>query len=264
MTTKLKQIDTHDQAISLARQILYRFAACTLMDPRSGTWERMREFEDDFLIHEAAAVLRSHAQMDNSSLAPGEQPPSELCVKSILIHLPSSSEEMNSKYEQTFGLLVSSQCPLYETEYIDSKFVFQRSNGLADLNGFYAAFGLKVSDDRPERSDHIVLELEFMAHLIGLERAAAEVDTPDWIDRRLVSHDAQASFIREHLAWWVPALSRLLGRVDPDGFYGSVGTFLGALLPIERSLFGLPVPTRGAAPSENEMSEMCDSCQGNG
>jgi TorA maturation chaperone TorD len=250
-----------DPAIILARQILYRFAACTLMDPRTGSWQKLKEFEGDLLIQEAAAILRSHTRLGDASLAPGERPSSELCVKSLLEHLPSSAKEMNSIYEQTFGLLVSSPCPPYETEYIDSKFVFQRSNALADLNGFYAAFGLRVSGDRPERADHIVLELEFMAHLIGLELAAAEIDTPESAEHRQISHSAQAKFIGEHLAWWVPAFSKLLRRIDPIGFYGAIGTFLGAFMAIERTLIGLPVPTRGAVPSEIEMSEMCDSCQ---
>jgi TorA maturation chaperone TorD len=261
MTTKHGQIDAHDRATSLARQILYRFVAHTLKDPQNGSWIKLKEFEDDLLIHEAAFFLRSHVRLDDASLAPGERPSSELCVKTLFEHLPSSTAEMNSIYEQTFGLLVSSPCPPYESEYIDSKFVFQRSNALADLNGFYAAFGLKVADDRPERSDHIVLELEFMAHLIRLERAAAEIDISECVERQRVCHDAQARFLREHLVWWVPAFSKLLRRIDPVGFYGAVGTFLGALIAFERTAFELPAPSRGAAPSEIEMSEMCDSCQ---
>jgi TorA maturation chaperone TorD len=261
MTTKRGQIETFDRATSLARQILYRFTACALTDPQSGSWNRLKEFEGDHLIHEATAVLRSGARSNDVSLGLGEQPPNELCVASLLEYLPRSADEFNSIYEQTFGLLVSSPCPQYETEYIDSKFVFQRSNALADLNGFYTAFGLKVSDNRPERSDHIALELEFMAHLIRLERAAAEIDTPECSEHQLVSHNAQARFLREHLTWWVPAFSKLLRRVDPDGFYGAIGTFLGAWIAIERTRFGLPVFSKSAAPSEIEMSEMCDSCQ---
>src|SRR5690606_23316856 len=123
------------------------------------------EFKDDLLVHEATAFLRSRARLDDTNLAPGEQPPGELRVEPLLDRLPDSTEAMNSIYEQAFGLLVSSPSPPYESEYIDGKFVFQRSNALADLNGFYTAFGLKISDERPERPDHIGLELEFMAHL---------------------------------------------------------------------------------------------------
>ena len=101
-----------------------------------------------------------------------------------------------------------------------------------------------------------------MAHLIGLERAAAEIETPEGVEHQRLCHAAQVRFLREHLAWWVPAFSKLLRRVDPVGFYGAIGTFLGAWIAMESTLFGLPVPSRSASPSELEMSEMCDSCQG--
>lgn len=261
MTTEREQTNTFDQATSLARQILYRFAACALADPQSGSWRQLKEYKGDLLVHEAAAFLRSHARRNDTDLAPGEQPPSELCVESLFDRLPDTAEAMNTMYEQVFGLLVSSPNPPYESEYIDGKYVFQRSNSLADLNGFYTAFGLKISDERPERPDHIGTELEFMAHLIGLERAAAEIDTLECGERRQICYDAQSRFIQEHLAWWVPAFSKLLRRDDPLGFYGAIGTFLGAWIAFERTLFGLPASRRGAVPSKLEMPEMCDSCQ---
>ena len=99
MTTESGQrIDTRDPAINMARQILYRFAAQALMDPRTGNWKKLKEFEDDLLIHEAAAFLRSLHLVDRpQNLGPGEQPSSELCVKSLLMNLYRAPQRRSTR-----------------------------------------------------------------------------------------------------------------------------------------------------------------------
>jgi TorA maturation chaperone TorD len=155
---------------------------------------------------------------------------------------------------------VSSNCPPYETEYIDSKFTFQRSQGLADIAGFYRAFGLEPTAVHPERQDHLVLELEFTALLLGLEQAAAESDHPDRIARRAVCADAYRKFLDDHLIWWVPTFAHLLSKQDPGGFYDAASTFLAALMTAERSLAGLPVSSGRVTPSTVERPEECEGC----
>jgi putative dimethyl sulfoxide reductase chaperone len=198
-------------------------------------------------------------------LAPGERPPADLDPDFVLSRLPKTRAKLNDNYERTFGLLVSCNCPPYEMEYINSKLDFQRSNGLADIAGFYRAFGLERSPTHPERHDHIVLELEYMAYIIGLERLAAGAEDPELRARGLICRRAQVRFLEEHLAWWAPAFAKLLGRQDPNGFYEAAGTFLAALIPAERALLGLPIPQgRGGAelviPSAIERPEQCEGC----
>jgi hypothetical protein len=105
--------------------------------------------------------------------------PSTITLKSHLttavVGLPENHDEFNRHFENTFGLLVSNACPPYETEHIDSKFTFQQSHALADSSGFYRAFGVTPSESHPERPDHIVQELEFMACLIGRGRRRDDV-----------------------------------------------------------------------------------------
>ena len=157
--------------------------------------------------------------------------------------------------------MVSSACPPYETEYINSKFAFQRSNSLADVSGFYQAFGLTISDRHPERPDHVVLELEFMAFLLGLERQAAEEDPSRRPEDQRVCRDAQARFVSEHLAWWTPVFARLLSKANPHGFYAAASAFLAALIPAERALLRLPPASCCVGPSEVERPELCEGCE---
>jgi TorA maturation chaperone TorD len=250
-----------DPALNMARQSLYRFAALSLLDPQVGSWEQLNRLRNDPLLSAAAAFVRSLPAARSPELGIGERPLEDLDPRLVLDRLPDSQQALNAVYENTFGLLVSSACPPYETEYVDSKFAFQRSNALADVSGFYHAFGLTTSDRHPDRPDHVVLELEFMAHLLGLERDAANGDADRRAAQRQVCREARSLFFREHLAWWMPVFARLLGREDPQGFYAAAGVFLAALISAERAMLGLPPASCGVRPSVSDAQELCDGCQ---
>lgn len=249
-----------DRALNMARQSVYRFAALSLLDPRSGSWKLLDELRGNRVLADAAAFLRQLPQVRGQTLGFGERCYDDLDPRRVLGRLPKTEQALNAQYENTFGLLVSGACPPYETEYVDSKFTFQRSNALADLNGFYLAFGLKISSQFRDRPDHVVLQLEFMAHLLGMERRAAEAATIN-ADHRGVCCDAQARFLSEHLVWWTPAFTKLLVLANPRGFYGAAGEFLAALIPAERAIMGLSLASnRPTAPTSDERPELCEGC----
>lgn len=250
-----------DPTVIMARQVLYRFASLTLADPLAGAWDRLDTLRNDSPLVEAAALIREVAKISPSELGLGERPTAELDPRPVLDQLPGSRHAHNAEYEKTFGLLVSSICPPYETEYIGSKFEFQRSNGLSDINGFYHAFGLAIADKHPERADHIVLELEFMAHLLELDRRAAN-DAGELRKNHLqVCRDAQSRFLKEHLAWWVPAFAKLLALESRSGFFAAAGVFLAALIPVERAVLKVDRQSRPLSASRPELPETCEGCQ---
>ncbi len=256
--------ESFDDPLCLARQSLYRFAALTLVDPRRGTWDYLSQPSTAQLAQNAAALVSGEPAAAVQQLGLGDRPLSDLDPALILARLPADADELNAAYEQAFGLLVSSNCPPYETEYINSKFTFQRSQGLADIAGFYSAFGLEPSSAHPERHDHLALELEFMAFLLGLERTAATSDNADRVERSTICRDAQRKFLAEHLVWWVPTFARLLSLQDPGGFYDAVSQFLAALMTAERALAGIPATLGQVAPSTVERPEECAGCLLNG
>lgn len=70
---------------------------------------------------------------------------------------------------------------------------------LADVAGFYRAFGMEARGERP---DHLAAELEFLALLCVKEAHALLAGQPD---RAQVCAEARANFLRDHLASWLPA-----------------------------------------------------------
>jgi TorA maturation chaperone TorD len=257
----LTSLRDFDRALNIARQALYRFASLALTDPQAGSWEQLRVLRDDPVPRQAAALIRGLRQARPVKLGIGERPLTDLDPRPVLDQLPRSRRDLNALYETTFGLLVSCACPPYETEYINSKFAFQRSNSLSDISGYYHAFGLEIADAHPERPDHIVLELEFMARLLSLERQAADGDPQRREERFHLCRDAQARFMKEHLACWAPAFAKLLIHENCSEFYAAAGVFLAALIPAERALLNVDVQSRPLLPSTQERPETCEGCQ---
>jgi TorA maturation chaperone TorD len=250
-----------DQAVNMARQALYRFTALALADPRTGAWDRLHRTRQYRLLSDAATLIRNLVFAHACKLAPGERPLEFLNPDPVFEQLPASAQALNAQYEATFGLVVSSKCPPYESEYIESKFAFQRSNALADISGFYRAFGLVIADQCPERPDYIVLELEFMASLLGLEREAANSEMGRRDERLEVCRAAQHRFLGDHLAWWAPAFAKLLTQASNGGYYKALAEFLAALIAAERAMLHVEADRTPMPPATEQPSDACEGCE---
>ncbi len=250
-----------DPALNLARQTLYRCCGWVFADPASGEWESL------LTPATQAAVLASAELLREASVAPeetgrGERPVAELDASGLFERLPRTRDAVNAQYEQTFGLLATSPNPPYETEYIGPKQTFQRSQHLADVAGFYRAFGLSCSRERP---DHVAIELEFMALVIGLEHQAATHSDKHRSPAERENHvavcqRAQSRFLREHIAWWFPTLARLMEIEAPETMYAAAGRLMCALLPLERARFNLPACEPADGPVPIEQPDACAGC----
>lgn len=138
-------------------------------------------------------------------------------------------DTLQAEYRETFGHTISQESPLYETQY-GSAHLFQQAQRLADIAGFYRAFGLEVSDRAKERLDHIAVELEFMGFLAFKEAYAL---THHGEERASVCREGQRKFLEEHLARWAPLFAKLLSRKTPEGLYRHLASFLEAFITAE-------------------------------
>lgn len=250
-----------DPALLLARRACYRLVAVALADPQTGAWSELTDQTTQAFVAEAAEILRDEDAAVARPLALGERPLADLDPAKLFARLPKSAAELNDLYEANFGLLGGSKCPPYEIEYVPSKFTFQRSNMLADIAGFYKAFGLETSSSNPDRPDHIALECEFLAQVLYLQCQALQAQTPDAASKAELCQQAVYRFLNEHFAWWTPAFARILAHQDPDGFYEAVVHFLAALVAAERALAGIEPPQHTAEPSPIENADQCSGCE---
>lgn len=122
---------------------------------------------------------------------------------------------LQEAYVRVFGHALSPDHPPYETQYGDDP-TFRQPQRLADVRGFYRAFGVEVPPEARERADHFGVEMEFLAVLTAREATAAAAGDQEAAQ---VCTEALERFLREHLGPVLPTFSRLLEKHVGGGFY---------------------------------------------
>ena len=144
----------------------------------------------------------------------------------------TSIEALQRIYNRIVGHTMSKECPLYETQY-GAAHVYQQVHELGDIQGFYKAFGLDISDIERERCDHVSVELEFMHFLLYKQAYALEEDEDE---KAQICVDAQKKFLKEHIGKWVPLFAILFGRKAQEGFYHALSALTKEFLRLEMKL----------------------------
>lgn len=257
-------VETSDAtALDLARECVYRFLSAALSDPYGVRFRLVLDAANQRLACQAADLLREDAGAAPGRLGLGELPAEALTLHAVRAHLREHFGAVQADHERVFGL-IARECPPYETEYHPNSEPFFRSQQMADIAGFYRAFGLEPNLDTPDRPDHVALELEFMAFVLLKKRlalAAADEDT-EAAENVSVCEKAEHSFFHDHLAWWLPAFAAALRRKAGDGFYAAVGRALAALVHAERQRLGVDTPSVPAGPNAVEPPEELEACAG--
>lgn len=143
--------------------------------------------------------------------------------------------ELQECYDVLFGHAVRGQCPAYEMEYGRNEIIRQASD-LADIAGFYRAFGVEIATNANGRPDHITAECEFMS-ILCLKQAYADAQGDQ--QNADICFDAERTFLRDHLARWLPAFVHHVEEADADGFFGALARFADAFVKAECSHFDI-------------------------
>ena len=164
--------------------------------------------------------------------------------------------DLQGEYRRIFGHTVSKDCPPYETEY-GKAHIFQQASEMADIGGFYRAFGLEASEENRDRLDHISTELEFMHVLAYKEAHALEYHGEE---KGQLCREAQQKFLNEHLGRWALYFVGLLSKKAETGFYRELASLTKSFMTFEaRFLEAAPDEVRELSSAAFEPEFTCQS-----
>ena len=215
------KININDAEIALCRSGIYEALTLGFRPPVEETVKRLISKKQNSMFVELVSIIDENLIEDVSNLA--------MEVNAEL------KDKLKSKYYNLFGHSARSSVPPYETEFGD-KNLFQQPHQLADISGFFTAFGLELNVAEHERIDHVACELEFMCFLARKEAYAIQNKKSAMLKETL---KAERSFLKDHLARFTPTFSHLCLKEDPGGFYGNLGRLLRNFVQIECTRFNL-------------------------
>ncbi len=133
-----------------------------------------------------------------------------------------------------------------ESVWIDEEHL-ERQQSMFEVREYYHRHGLEATDWRKRADDHLVLQLQFLAHLFG-EEQRDEVFT------------TAARFMDEHLLrWLMPFTSRVAGRCATP-FYAGINLLTGAYCEELRDLLAdileEPRPTSEEIEAQKQRTRM--------
>lgn len=123
---------------------------------------------------------------------------------------------------------ISLKAPANETAYELEK-AGRKASELADIEGFYKAFGLEVKAS--VEPDSLVAELEFMAYLIKKKIYLKEKNDAEALS---IVSKAITSFFRDHIGRWYRIFTDLLKQQTEEEYYKLLGELLRSFLEKER------------------------------
>jgi len=180
------------------------------------------------------------------------------------LHVRSGTlTELQAEYRRLFG---ASGSLCYETEY-GLPHEFRQSQELADLAGFYRAFGFRTGGIVRERPDHLAVELEFL-YLLSLKEALAIQDGNQ--ERVFICQEAQRNFLRDHLGRWIGCFAKALERAASgnapstlQGLYPAMAHWVEAFVEMEVKRLGVILENKSpceVAPTPFPEDFSCQAC----
>lgn len=231
--------------LALVRSCIYRFLAQAFTYPDFENWRELCSSQRLEAFTRATQIVGVDAEFRT--------------VRQVLdlTHFDAFEQD----YIACFGHAARGSCPINEIEYGDIKAdpLFQ-PHRLADLAGYYRAFGVELTTDSGERPDHLCVELEFMSVLAA--RRAFGLEHQHDADAIRVGVDAERGFLRHHLGRWTPAFARRVRQAAVHPPLIGIATFLESFIRLECSRAGIEPGSHDLLlrPVDEQAESLCASC----
>ncbi|QLD89440.1 molecular chaperone TorD family protein [Natronomonas salina] len=135
-------------------------------------------------------------------------------------------EAVQEELEREFTRLFVGPRPrilAHETYYLDDSDF--RGAGLAEVEASYGAAGWTPPEDYPEENDYVAVELAFLRHLVGEQRAGREE-----------AFGFQRVFHEEHLSAWIDDFAADVREETDEAFYEAVAWLLEGYVAFEEEV----------------------------
>lgn len=181
-------------------------------------------------------------------------PPGRDCLSAAALrHALKDAGDAMLAAEYTRVFLGNASCPLHETAYGDGRRIAGRPYELADIAGFYAAFGVQTSAQSPDLPDLLPTELEFYSLLL-VKQAYAQMR--NWAAQRAVAGRAARSFLEHHLGRWAGAFAAGVLEHCALPAYRELARTVDAEIAAECRVVGAhPVAATGRTPSDSMQAD---------
>ena len=222
---------------ALARSAVYRLLSQALAYP---TADSVRELQQEDL-----SLVERHLDL----LTPDVRIAARAAVEALR---GLEIGELEATHRDVFSHVHSPDCSAFENDYAEGD-VWRRAHQLADLSGFYRAFGVGHPSERP---DHIAVELEFL-YLLSYKLAWALASGDE--EHAEVCAGAEDRFLEDHVLRWMPGFAERLSRVGAGGPYAAVAHLLSTLLDAEAARTGIRPDAATTLPeTQPEVTGACE------
>lgn len=163
--------------------------------------------------------------------------------------------DVEAAFRRTFGHVPAGTFSPYETSYGGPN-AFSQSQTMADIRGYYTAFGVEPAAPYRERPDHLGAELEFLAFVLYKEALAHADGNTEGAE---ICTAARRRFVEEHVGLWGPVVLTRLERDAPVELYRCAGTLGRLVLEAEVAACGAtgPATELGAPPPAGIVEDYC-------
>jgi TorA maturation chaperone TorD len=232
---------------ALARAAVYRTFSLAFQAPTEATLQTLGAFDGFSLLRHALQSL--------------DAPASDVRCVAALRGASEHLESLTEQYWRLFGHTVRGLvCPC-ETEYGDDN-KHQQPQQLADIAGYYRAFGLTPLATSELRHDHIACECEFLSFLnlkqaLFLEECAHTVGGAETLE---VTCRAERTFLRDHVGRFGRAFASCLAADQSGPYYSAWGMLFLSWLERECARVGVDQGPMGLAVRADVSDEAPMAC----